>query len=634
MENRGGALVDGNDDDVDNDSLGDDKNKVRATGIVKGITGNNDFAEEFPPELSNTNMPLHPTAVPPHAALPRNNKYDLDLRDRKDKLELAPPVEPERPAAQDVSTFLENPATVMADTRDVIPGAFQVNPYGNVASTQAAAGSIYDSSRVFAVQETNREEETRNTDGPDRSTNQTSRVAESDMYAVEAQRVQDEEGEVLVAEVQYVRTSWYQRPFYRWVFVGSVVFACILLGTVVVLVVGVIRPGSADSPSSAPTRTAPVSPSPTPAPTSPLAPEEIACNFLSMTSLAECQAAVTFDSYRNSSAHSTNGTRIPTEVGLLTQLTLLDLTGNGLTGSIPSSISGLTNLNTLSFGSNQLTGTIPPSLALLTQLTFLTFFNNSLAGSAPSSFSSLTQLTSLGFDINDMSGSIPSSFSSLTLLQHFALDGNQFSGSIPTSLCSHLTSIPMDCGEIACDSSCPCTSSTGSACSSVLTPEQIACNFLSLPSLADCRATTSIVGSASINGTTIPSELGLLTQLTHLSLFSKGLTGTIPQSLALLTQLSFLSFYNNALTGTIPSTFSSLTLLTGMGFDMNQMTGSIPSSFSSLTQLQDLAVFGNEFTGSMPTSLCAQMNRLRIDCGEITCDASCPCASSTDTACP
>lgn len=365
MENRGGALVDGNDDDVDNDSLGDNKNNVRATGIAKGITGNNDFAEEFPPELSNTNMPLHPTAVPPHAALPRNNKYDLDLRDRKDELELAAPVEPERPAAQDASAFLENPATVMADTRDVIPGAFPVNPYGNVASTQAAAGSIYDSSRVFAVQETNREEETRITDGPDHSTNQSSRVADSDLYAVEAQRVQDDEGEVLVAEVQYVRTSWYQRPFYRWVFGGSVMLACILLGAVIVLVFVVIRPESANSPSS--TTTASASPSPTPAPFSPLTPEQIACNFLSLPSLADCRAAASIVG-----RSSINGTTIPSELGLLTQ-----------------------QLTHLSLFSKGLTGTIPQSLALLTQLSFLSFYNNALSGTIPSSFSSLTQLTGL-----------------------------------------------------------------------------------------------------------------------------------------------------------------------------------------------------------------------------------------------
>jgi Leucine-rich repeat (LRR) protein len=334
-----------------------------------------------------------------------------------------------------------------------------------------------------------------------------------------------------------------------------------------------------------------------------LAPEQIACNFLSLPSLADCRATASIVG-----RSSINGTTIPSELGLLTQLTHLSLFSKGLTG------------------------TIPQSLALLTQLSFLSFYNNALTGTIPSSFSSLTQLTGLGFDMNQMIGSIPSSFSSLTQLQDLAVFGNRFTGSIPTSLCAQMTRLRVDCGEITCDLSCPCASSTDSACSSVLTPEQIACNFLNLTSLEECRAAPG--GGESVNGPTIPSELGLLTHLEYLALFSKGLTGTIPQSLALLTKLTFLSFYKNALTGTIPSSFSNLTLLTGMGFDMNQMIGSIPSSFSSLTQLQDLAVFGNQFTGSIPTSLCAQMTRLRIDCGEITCDASCPCASSTDTACP
>ncbi|KAI2502061.1 hypothetical protein MHU86_12380 [Fragilaria crotonensis] len=476
MENRRCASRDGNENDIDNNASGDnEEEKNLVGGLAEGNKRNDDFAEEFPPELPNINMPLHPTAVTPYGSLPLSNDYEVDYRDSKGKLEHAAPVEPERPTRREVSGFLENPAVVTTDTSEVHPGAFLVRPSGYTPSTHVAPRPTYDSSRAFAVQETNRAEEARSTDGPHTTAIQRRPVTERDFYAVEARTVQDDERVVIAADAQHVTTSWYQRPFYRWMFVGSVVLACILLGTVVVLVVGVIRPGSANSPSSAPTRTAPVSPSPTPAPvspsptpapvspsptpapTSPLAPEEIACNFLSMTSLAECKAAVTFDSYRNSSAYSTNGTQIPTEVGLLTQLMHFDLGGSGLTGSIPSSISNLTQLTFLSFGSNQLTETIPPSLAMLTQLTFLTFYNNSLTGSAPSSFSSLTQLTFLGFDINQMAGSIPSSFSSLSLLQRFSLNGNQFTGSIPTSLCSHLTTIFLDCGEIECDSSCPCT---------------------------------------------------------------------------------------------------------------------------------------------------------------------------------
>ena len=86
-----------------------------------------------------------------------------------------------------------------------------------------------------------------------------------------------------------------------------------------------------------------------------------------------------------------------------------------------------------------------------------------------------------------------------------------------------------------------------------LTPVQIACNFIGQPSSSDCR-TTLHVDYYSIQGSTIPSEIGLLGQLTHLNAYMNGLTGSIPSSISQLTRLTYLNFMSNEfLTGTIPS---------------------------------------------------------------------------------
>ena len=220
-----------------------------------------------------------------------------------------------------------------------------------------------------------------------------------------------------------------------------------------------------------------LSPGATPVPTSPLTPEQIACNFLSVASLTECRAKLSFDPIYG--GDSTNGTTIPTEIGILTQLTYLSfflthMTGsipasltaltqltelrldyNEFTGSIPSSLSTLTKLTTLtldgtgSIGTG-LTGTIPSSFASLTQLTWLTFNYNQLTGTIPNSFSTLTELRRLEFSANLLTGSIPSTISSLSNLVTFNVDNNTLTGSIPYSFCSIVFFTRIDCGEIEC----------------------------------------------------------------------------------------------------------------------------------------------------------------------------------------
>ena len=57
-------------------------------------------------------------------------------------------------------------------------------------------------------------------------------------------------------------------------------------------------------------------------------------------------------------------TSLPPEIGLLTNLTYLDLENNELT-SLPPEIGLLTNLTTLDLGSNELTS-LPPEIGTLT----------------------------------------------------------------------------------------------------------------------------------------------------------------------------------------------------------------------------------------------------------------------------
>jgi hypothetical protein len=80
-------------------------------------------------------------------------------------------------------------------------------------------------------------------------------------------------------------------------------------------------------------------------------------------------------------------------------------------------------------------------------------------------------------------------------------------------------------------------------------PIQVACNFVCVPDVTTCRVQESFQSS---NSGTIPTEIGLLTQVTVLAFGNQELTGTIPSTLGNLTRLRQLSLYTNQLNGPIP----------------------------------------------------------------------------------
>ena len=140
-----------------------------------------------------------------------------------------------------------------------------------------------------------------------------------------------------------------------------------------------------------------------------------------------------------------------------------------------------------------------------------------------------------------------------------------------------------------------------------------------------CDATTRQITSLSFfaygfSGT-LPASLGNITSLTTLNVAANAVSGSIPATLGRLTNLRRLSLQNgrinsqiaspypmdylgqNQLTGTLPDTLGSLTALTSLSIAMNQLSGSIPASFGSLTALTLLDLGGNLLSGTLPSTL-------------------------------
>ena len=115
-------------------------------------------------------------------------------------------------------------------------------------------------------------------------------------------------------------------------------------------------------------------------------------------------------------------------------VTQLNLTWNGLWGSIPGTLSNLTSLYWLQLDSNMLSGSIPAQLGQLGNLSHLDLHSNYLSGSIPGQLGNLHNLRDLLLYANMLSGPIPSQLGNLSNLDILALDRNQLTGGLPTQL--------------------------------------------------------------------------------------------------------------------------------------------------------------------------------------------------------
>ena len=237
---------------------------------------------------------------------------------------------------------------------------------------------------------------------------------------------------------------------------------------------------------------------------------------------------------------------IPTELGALRRLKVLDLSQNSLTGSIPAELGNIESLEVLDLGYNSLTGSIPAELGNLGNLEVLNIcvqqhdgtqrVGPGLTGSIPAELGDLESLEVLDLGYNSLTGSIPAELGDLGSLRYLYLHSNQLTGSIPAELG----------------------------------------NLGSLRSLDLSR--NSLTGS-------LPAELGNLESLQVLSLANNSLTGSIPAELGNLESLRFLFLSGNQLTGSIPAELGDLGNLQRLYLSYNSLTGSIPAELGNLGSL-------------------------------------------------
>lgn len=125
---------------------------------------------------------------------------------------------------------------------------------------------------------------------------------------------------------------------------------------------------------------------------------------------------------------------IPVRIGDLAHLRRLDLSYNPISGSIPGEVGNLSELRVLNLGHTSLSGSIPAEVGNLAGLQMLVLGNSSLSGSIPSEIGNLAELRNLHLQNNGLSGSIPPEVGDLAKLRVFDARANELSGEIPEVL--------------------------------------------------------------------------------------------------------------------------------------------------------------------------------------------------------
>lgn len=101
----------------------------------------------------------------------------------------------------------------------------------------------------------------------------------------------------------------------------------------------------------------------------------------------------------------------------------------------------------------------------------------------------------------------------------------------------------------------------------------------------------------------IPTQIGDLSNLTHLSLFVNEVTGSIPSELGQLDKLTVIRFDGNQLSGPIPPELGTLSNLSWLLLSSNELTGSIPAELGNLSNLRVLRLARTQLDGPIPPEL-------------------------------
>jgi Leucine-rich repeat (LRR) protein len=346
-------------------------------------------------------------------------------------------------------------------------------------------------------------------------------------------------------------------------------------------------------------------------------------------------------------------------------LKLLDLSHNKMSGFLPDISSKYSNLQNIDLSFNQFEGPLPRFSSDTTSTLFLSnnkfsgpdsfacnigsgilsvldLSNNLLTGWIPDCLMNFTRLGVLNLASNNFSGKIPSSIGSMLRLETLSLHGNSFVGELPFSLrnCSSLVFLDLSSNKLRGE--IPGWIGESMPSLKVLSLQSNGFNGSIPPNL--CHLSNILILDLSLNNISgiIPKCLNNLTSMvqkteSEYSLANNAVLSTsYPFKLdyrergsyfeyqneirvgwkgreddyrSTLGLLRIINFARNKLVGEIPEEITGLLLLLALNLSGNNLTGEIPQKIGQLKQLESLDLSGNQLSGVIPITM-ADLNFL------------------------
>lgn len=303
---------------------------------------------------------------------------------------------------------------------------------------------------------------------------------------------------------------------------------------------------------------------------------------------------------------------------------------NNPRGQIPSQIGDLSELSILHLSVNYLKGPLPNEIGNLTKLVQFWIYNNLLTGHIPESLIALTNIQleyGLDFDWNYLN--VPPNYPDTSNPFHLYLvqrDSDWHERQqVPFTTCSSVVDVPAS----ECQALAAFYTSTGgqnwvnndywlfstmvgdwygvTVENGHVTMLEFSYNNLSgslPPEIGNLTSLKRIYLYSNPNlGGSIPSTIGQLSNLEELKIVYSSLSGTLPDSIFSLNNLKTLNLCGNQLSGTLPKDLQRLSNLVELDLSYNQFTGTIPREWGNLTNLEILGLGGNQLSGSIPAEL-------------------------------
>ncbi|KAL3729743.1 hypothetical protein ACJRO7_026823 [Eucalyptus globulus] len=267
--------------------------------------------------------------------------------------------------------------------------------------------------------------------------------------------------------------------------------------------------------------------------------------------IPDCISNLSITLFKFRLAHSHISGTLPSGIGNLINLELLEMQGNNISGNIPFEIGNLNKLKHLDLGHNELSGQIPESFGNLRMLIQLYLDNNNFRGSIPSSLKNCQNLLLMNLSTNNLSGYVPPEIMGLSSLSiYLDLSRNSIIGSLPEEV-GKLQNL----GELRLDG-----------------------NRLSQQ---------------------IPSSIGSCISMERLYVQDNFFEGPLPSIMSSMRGLQVLNVSNNQLSGQIPKFLESLNL-TNLSLSYNDFEGALPTGGVFKSAISTSVVGNKKLCGGLP----------------------------------